>query len=60
MNRMMPGANLTIFVLFFGISLIDALVSRNWLRSLLWLAFGLLFLRADIVGRGRRSQEPPD
>lgn len=56
MNRMLPGANLTIFVLFFGVSLIDTLVSRNWLRSLLWLAFGLLFLRADIAKRGRRGQ----
>jgi len=60
MSRMSRGANLTVFILFFGLSLIDTLVSGNWLRSLLWLAFGLLFLRADIVAGRHRNQKPGD
>lgn len=41
------GANVTIFLLFFGISLLDAVRSHDWLRASLWLALGLVFLRAD-------------
>ena len=43
------GPNVTIFLLFFGISLLDAVRSRDWLRALLWLALGLVFLRADAL-----------
>ena len=41
------GANVTVFLLFFGLSLLDALQSRAWIRAALWLAIGLVFLRAD-------------
>jgi hypothetical protein len=41
------GANVTVFVIFFGLSLIDAVWSRHWIGAMLWLAFGLLFVRAD-------------
>lgn len=41
------GTNVTIFLLFFGLSLVEAMETRNWLRMLLWLAIGLVFLRAD-------------
>ena len=49
MQSVMPGANVTIFVLFFGISALDAVRSHDWLRALLWLALGLVFLRADAL-----------
>lgn len=42
------STNLTIFALFFGISLLDALVSRNFWRAAFWLAIGALLV---IVGR---------
>jgi hypothetical protein len=45
------GTNVTIFLLFFGISLFDALQSREWLRAVLWLGIGLVFLRADALKR---------
>jgi hypothetical protein len=41
------GGNVTVFLIFFGISLLDAIWSRHWLGAFLWLTFGLLFLRAD-------------
>jgi hypothetical protein len=44
-----PGANFTIFLLFFGISLLDAVRSHDWLRALLWLVLGLVFLHADVL-----------
>jgi hypothetical protein len=46
------GTNITVFLLFFGVSLLDALQSRNWLRAIFWLAIGLVFLRADGLRRG--------
>lgn len=39
--------NSTIFLLFFGVSLLEALQSGNWLKSVFWLAIGLVFLLAD-------------
>ena len=42
------STNFTIFALFFGISLLDALVSRNLWRVAFWLAIGALFV---IAGR---------
>jgi hypothetical protein len=46
------GANVAIFVLFFGVSLLDAVGSHDWLRAFLWLALGVVFLRADALKPG--------
>lgn len=37
----------TIFLLFFGIALLDAVQGGYWLRVLFWLAIAALFLYAD-------------
>lgn len=41
------GTNTAIFIIFFGISLLEAFRERNWLLAGLFLALGLVFLRAD-------------
>jgi hypothetical protein len=46
------ATNLTIFLLFFGMSLLDAFRSQDWVRAALWLAIGLVFLFADRGERG--------
>lgn len=51
----MPHAGVTIFLLFFGISLLDAFVRGNWLRAAFWLAIGLAFWAMDRAQRDRRS-----
>jgi len=43
------GTNTTIFILFFGISLLEAFQSHQWIKACLWLAIGLVFLRADFA-----------
>lgn len=43
------GANVTVFLLFFGIALLDAIRSRDLVAAFLWLALGLVFLRADAL-----------
>jgi len=47
MTNLKLGANVTVFLVFFGISFIDAILSRHWVGVILWAAFGALFLRAD-------------
>lgn len=40
--------SLAIFILFFGIALIEALQKQNWLEAALFLALGVLSLWVDI------------
>jgi hypothetical protein len=48
------GSNAAIFILFFGVSAVDAIWTHNWIRALLWFGFGSMFLIADM--RGSRNQ----
>ena len=38
------GPNIAIFILFFGIALIEALEKQNWLGAALFIALGALFV----------------
>jgi hypothetical protein len=40
--------NFAIFVLFFGIALIEAVQKKNWLEGALFAALGILSLRVDL------------
>jgi hypothetical protein len=51
MRAQLPGTNITLFLLFFGISLLDAFSAREWLRAAFWLMIGLVFLWADMPKR---------
>jgi hypothetical protein len=39
---------ITIFLLFFGVSLLEAIQSKNWIMAGLWLLIGIVFLLGDI------------
>jgi len=41
------GANFAVFVLFFGIALIEAFQEQNWLEAVLFLGVGIMSLWAD-------------
>ncbi|MEK7662351.1 MAG: hypothetical protein AAB355_02580 [Patescibacteria group bacterium] len=41
--------NLTIFLLFFGLALIEAIQKENWLEAAIFLILGIMFLRADLL-----------
>jgi hypothetical protein len=45
------GPNVTIFLLFFGLALLDATLSGDLIAACLWMALGFLFLRADTLKR---------
>ena len=42
-----PFTNIAVFVLFFGLALIEALQKSNWLEAVIFFALGLLSLWAD-------------
>lgn len=45
--------NLTIFLLFFGIALLDAIRGGHWLRVVFWLGIAAIFFLADRRGQAR-------
>ena len=45
--RRLPYSSVAVFILFFGIALIEALQKGNWLEAGLFLALGLLSLHVD-------------
>ena len=51
MRHALPGTNMTIFLLFFSLSLLEAIGKRNWVLAALWFVLGIMFLRADLVKR---------
>ena len=50
--------NFTIFLLFFGIALLDAIRGGQWLRVAFWLVVGALFYVADRRQLANRAPEP--
>ena len=46
MKKLKIGPNFTIFLLFFGIALVEAIKNQAWLESILFIILGLMFLRA--------------
>lgn len=48
------SANMTVFIIFFGASVLDAFVTRAWWRAAFWLVIAAVFLVADRIGRKRQ------
>jgi len=51
--------NLTIFILFFGISVLDAIRGGHWLRILFWVVVAACFLLADRREMAKRAPRGP-
>ena len=47
MKKIRVGQGFAVFILFFGIALLDALHNFDWLKTVFWLATGLVFIIAD-------------
>ena len=41
------GTNMAVFILFFGMALVEAFRSKSWLLAGLFFGIGLIFLYAD-------------
>lgn len=48
------GTNFAIFVLFFGVALLEAFQTGNWIKAVFWVAIGLVFLVADNFSRRKQ------
>jgi len=47
MKKIRLSTNFTVFVLFFGVALLEAFQTRNWLKAIFWVAISIVFLAAD-------------
>lgn len=51
MNKIKLGANFAVFILFFGVGILETFQSGNWPKAVFWFAIGLVFLIADNLKR---------
>jgi hypothetical protein len=51
--------NFTIFIIFFGLSLLDAVRGGHWLRILFWVVMAAGFLLADRREVAKRAPRGP-
>ena len=47
MKKINIGASFAVFLLFFGVALLEAFQTQNWLKAAFWLVIGFMFLVAD-------------
>lgn len=47
MKKIKLSTNFAVFLLFFGVAMLEAFQTRNWLKALFWVAIGFVFLAAD-------------
>lgn len=47
MGKLKIGKNFAVFILFFGVALIEAVQKGNWPEALLFSALAVVFLFAD-------------
>jgi len=55
MKKIHFGQGFIVFILFFGIALLDAIHNFDWLRISFWLAIGLVFILADNLKKAERK-----
>ncbi len=51
MKQIKLSTNFTVFLLFFGMALVEAIQTRNWIKAVFWATIGLVFLGADNLGK---------
>ena len=50
-----PSQGMVVFVLFFGLPMLEAIASRAWIRVLFWMAMAILFLALSLRGSTRNA-----
>lgn len=53
-RKLKLGPNFTVFLLFFGIAMLEAFQTRNWIKASIWLAISIVFLLADNLKKDER------
>ncbi len=57
MKKLKLGTSFTIFILFFGLSTLDAIWRHHWLGAGFWLLTGIVFLLADKLPNAPEKNE---
>lgn len=57
MSSLRLGSNFAVFVLFFGLSVLEVFQAGSWLRAAFWLAIAAVFLYGD---RTRHQEQSKD
>lgn len=47
MVKLKFGTNFAIFILFFGVAVVETVQTKNWLKVGFWAAISVVFLLAD-------------
>ena len=55
MRSLRLGTNFTVFLLFFGIAMLEAFQTRNWVKAAFWFAISIVFLLADNLKKDDRN-----
>ena len=50
-------ASFTVFLIFFGISLLEAFRTRNWINVAFWIGIAIMFLIADGLKPGNKGEK---
>ena len=56
MRQRFMGYNVTVFIIFFGLALLEAVTARNWTVVAFWVVIGLVFVYADHVAFRRKHR----
>jgi len=48
MMKNLKFTNIAVFIIFFGIALIEAVKNRNWIEAILFLSLGVMSLWVDL------------
>jgi len=51
MKKIKLGTNFAVFILFFGVGILEAFQTSNWPKAVFWFAIGIVFLVADNLKR---------
>lgn len=51
MKKIKLGQGTAVFILFFGVAMLEAFKTGNWSLSIFWMAVGTAFLTADNLKR---------
>lgn len=57
MKHLKLRTSFTVFILFFGISLLEAFRTHNWINVAFWIGIGVMFLIADNLKGDKRTEE---
>ena len=55
-GKVTVGAGMTVFLLFFGISVLEAFRTRDWGDIAFWMVIGVMFLVADSAYKEVRNK----